>query len=55
MCSAGLWARKERRGEAVHHVWLRLLETLNEPKEKSGEDFVKFVMKALLIFNSNNL
>jgi hypothetical protein len=42
-------------GEAVHHVWRRLLETLGEPKEKSGPVFVKFVMKALAKFNSDNV
>ena len=45
----------EQGGEAVHHVWLRLLETLGEPKEKSGPVFVIFAMKALLIFNTNNV
>ena len=45
----------EQGGEAVHHVWLRLLETLGEPKDKSGSAFVRFAMKALLIFNSNNV
>ena len=44
----------EQPGEAVHHIWRRLLETLGEPKVKESPAFVKLVYKALLIFNTNN-
>ena len=39
---------------SVHHVWMRLVETLSEAKDKSGPVFVKFSTEVLLIFNSNN-
>ena len=45
----------EQGGEAVHHLWRRLLETLGEPKSKESPAYVIFVMKALLIFNSNSV
>ena len=44
----------EAPGEAVHHTWKKLLETLGEPKVKESPAFVKVISKALLIFNANN-
>ena len=44
----------EQAGEAIHHVWKNLLGTLGEPKEKEGSEFVKLVMKAILILNARN-
>ena len=45
----------EQGGEAVHHLWRRLLETLGQPKVKESPAYVRFMLKALLIFNSNNV
>jgi hypothetical protein len=45
----------EQGGEAIHHIWLRLLETLGEPKKKEGLFYVQFILKAFLQFNSNNI
>ena len=45
----------EQGGEAAHHIWRRLLETLGEPKTKQGPIYEQFIRKALLIFNSNNV
>ena len=45
----------EQGGEAAHHIWRRLLETLGEPKRKDGPYYTNFILKALLIFNSNNV
>ena len=44
----------EQSGEAVHHIWRRLLESLGEPKKKESPAWVKFISKALLMFNASN-
>ena len=44
----------EQAGEAVHHIWKRLLESLGEPKKKESPAWVSFILKALLMFNANN-
>ena len=50
-----LGREEEQLGEAVHHIWKHLLESLGQPKVKESPAFVQFVMKALLIFNANNV
>ena len=45
----------EQAGEAVHHIWKRLLENLGLPKVKESSAFVDVVLKALLMFNANNV
>ena len=45
----------EQQGEAVHHIWKRLLESLGQPKDQESRAFIKFIMKALLIFNANSV
>ena len=42
-------------GEAVHHIWKRLLESEEQPKVKESLTFVNFIMRALLMFNANNV
>ena len=44
----------EQAGEAVHHIWKRLLGNLGLPKVKESSAFVDVVFKALLMFNANN-
>ena len=44
----------EQSGEAVHHIWKRLLGNLGLPKVKESSAFVDLVLKALLMFNANN-
>ena len=45
----------EQQGEAVHHIWKRLLESQGQPKVKESQAFVNFIMRALLMFNANNV
>ena len=45
----------EQQGEAVHHIWKRLLESLGQPKDQESDASIKFIMKALLIFNANSV
>ena len=45
----------EQAGEAVHHIWKRLLGNLGLPKVKESTAFVEVVFKALLMFNANNV
>ena len=45
----------EQQGEAVHHIWKQLLQTIGEPKVKESPAFIRVILKALLIFNANNL
>ena len=45
----------EQQGEAVHHIWKRLLESQGQPKVKESQAFVNFIMRALLMFNVNNV
>ena len=45
----------EQQGEAVHHIWRRLLESQGQPKVKESPAFVKFIMRALLMFNAKNI
>ena len=44
----------EQAGESIHHVWKKLLSSMGEPKEKESPEFVKLVMKSLLILNARN-
>ena len=44
----------EQPGEAVHHIWKRLLESQGQPKVKESQAFVNFIMRALLMFNVRN-
>ena len=50
-----LWREGEQQGEAVHHIWKHLLEPEGQPKVKESPAFIQFVMKALLMFNANNI
>ena len=45
----------EQQGEAVHHIWKRLLESQGQPKVKESQAFVNFIMRSLLMFNANNV
>ena len=45
----------EQQGEAVHHIWKRLLELQGQPKVEESFAFREFIMKALLMFNANNV
>ena len=46
----------EAPGEAIHHVWRRLLSNLGDPpKDNKSEAFVQFIFRAMLIFNANNI
>ena len=45
----------ERQVEAVHYIWKRLLESEGQPMVKESLAFIQFVMKALLMFNANNI
>ena len=45
----------EQQGEAVHHIWHRLLANLGEPKVKETNAYVEFISKALLMLNANNI
>lgn len=44
----------ESSGEALHHIWLRLLEGQGKAKEKESPADVKIVLAVLLRFNANN-
>ena len=44
----------EHSGEAVQHIWRRFLESLGEPKKNESPAWVKFISKALLMFNASN-
>ena len=37
----------EQGGEAAHHIWRRLLETLGEPKRKDGPYYTTFILTML--------
>ena len=50
-----LGLKGELGSEAVHHIWLRLLEKIGKPKKKEGPFYLNFMLKVLLIFNSNNM
>ena len=45
----------EQQGEAVHHIWKRLLESQGQPKVKESPAYVQFILKCLLMFNANNV
>ena len=45
----------EQQGEAVHHLWRRLLESQGEPKVKEGPAFTKFILRSILMFNANSI
>ena len=45
----------EQSGEAVHHIWKRLLGNLGLPKVKESSAFVDLVHKALSMYNANNV
>ena len=41
-------------GEALHHLWKRMLEGLGEVKQKESEPYVKIMHNTVLRFNANN-
>ena len=45
----------EQQGEAVHHIWRRLLESQGEPKVKEGPAFTKFILQSLFMFNAHSV
>ena len=55
MFGRSLGREGEQPGEAVHHIWKRLLESQGQPKVKESQAFVNFIMRALLMFNANNV
>ena len=44
----------ESSGEALHHVWLRMLENQGEAKEKESPSDVAIILSVLLRFNADN-
>ena len=44
-----------QQGEVLHHIWKHLLKPEGQQKVKESPAFVQFVMKALLMFNANNI
>ena len=45
----------EQGGEAIHHIWKQLLDSIGEPKETESEPYKKVIMKTLLMINSNHV
>ena len=45
----------EQQGEALHHIWKQLLESQGQPKVKESQAFVNSIMRALLMFDANNV
>ena len=44
----------ESSGEALHHTWLRMLESQGQAKEKESPADVEIVFSVLLRFNADN-
>ena len=53
--SCSLGKEGESSGEALHHIWKRLIEGKGEVKNKESDAFEKSTFQSLLKLNSDNV